>query len=138
MHEPSSLAILLRAKSWREQKNSFVAVNNPPAIQVVGAQLHGHAIAGQYADEVLAHPSRDMGQSLVIVLELDLEHGIGQRLCDHRHYLNRIFLRQTASTSAGACYQPACDSECATRLKFSLRQRSPPPCAQNERSCFHP
>jgi hypothetical protein len=38
----------------------------------------------------------------VIVLEFDLEHGIGQRLNDHRHYLNRIFLRQTASTSAGA------------------------------------
>jgi hypothetical protein len=43
-----------------------------------------------------------MGQRLVIILELDLEHGIGQRLSDHRHYLNRIFLRQTASTSAGA------------------------------------
>jgi hypothetical protein len=35
----------------------------------------------------------------VIVLEFDLEHGIGQRLCDHRHYLNRVFLRQTASNS---------------------------------------
>jgi hypothetical protein len=83
-------------------KNLLVAVNDPPAIQVVGTQLHGHAIAGQNADEVLAHPSRDMGQSLVIVLELDLEHGIRQRLRDHCHYLNRIFLRQTASTSAGA------------------------------------
>jgi len=35
--------------------------------------------------------------SLVIVFELDLEHGIGQRLCDHRHDLNHVFFRQTAS-----------------------------------------
>jgi len=49
-------------------------------------------------------------QRLVIVLEFDLEHGIGQRLGDHRHYLNRIFLRQTASTSAGALMpKPACN-----------------------------
>jgi hypothetical protein len=38
----------------------------------------------------------------VIVLELDLEHGVGQRLGDHCHDLNRVFLRQTASNSAGA------------------------------------
>jgi hypothetical protein len=38
-----------------------------------------------------------MGQNLVIILELDLEHGIGQRFHHHRHYLNRVFLRQTVS-----------------------------------------
>jgi hypothetical protein len=53
-----------------------------------------------------------MGQRLVIVLELDLEHGIGQRLSDHRHYLNHVFFRQTASTSAGALlpYRPVIPS----------------------------
>ena len=75
----------------------FVAVNNSSAIQVVGTQLHGHAVAGQNADKVLAHPPRYMGQHFVVILELDLEHGIGQRLYDRCHYLNRVFLRQTVS-----------------------------------------
>jgi hypothetical protein len=83
-------------------KNIFVPVNDSPAIQVVGTQLHGHAVTRQDANEVLPHPSGNMGQHLVIVLEFDLEHGVGQRFCDHCHYLNRVFLRQTASNSAGA------------------------------------
>src|ERR1035438_1909498 len=121
------------------KKNLLVAVDDPSAIQVVGTQLHGHAVTGKNAYVVLAHPSRDMGQHLVIVLELDLEHGVGQRLGDHRHYLNRIFLRQTVSRfGRPALALPACYPERATRSEFSLRLRSPPPCAQNERSCFRP
>jgi hypothetical protein len=38
-----------------------------------------------------------MGQHFMIILEFDLEHGIGQRLNDYRHYLDRVFLRQAAS-----------------------------------------
>jgi hypothetical protein len=30
----------------------------------------------------------------VVVLELDLEHGIGQGFHNHCHHLNRVFLRQ--------------------------------------------
>jgi hypothetical protein len=37
----------------------------------------------------------------VVVLELHLEHSVGQRLGDRCHDLNRVFLRQTVSTSAG-------------------------------------
>jgi hypothetical protein len=36
-----------------------------------------------------------MSQNLVLILQLDLEHGIGQGFHDHCHYLNRVFLRQT-------------------------------------------
>ena len=97
---------LLRAINEGAGKNSpknqlLVPVHNPSAIQVVRTQLHGHAVAGQYPDEVLAHPSRDMGQHLVIILEFDFEHGVGQRLNDRCHYLNRIFFRQSVSSSAG-------------------------------------
>src|ERR1035438_5355663 len=103
-------------------ENLLVAIHNPPAIQVVGTQLHSYAVAGKNANEVLAHPTRDMGQHLVIVLELDLEHGVGQRLGDHRHYLNRIFLRQTASHfRRPALALPACHPERATRSKLSLQ-----------------
>ncbi len=85
----------------RLQKTLFVSVDNSPAIQIIRAKLHRHAIARQDADEVLAHPARDMGQDLVVVLELHLEHSVGQRLGDRCHDLNRVFLRQTVSTSAG-------------------------------------
>ena len=79
--------------------NSFVPVHNSPAIQVVRTQLNGHTVTGQNADEVLAHSSRDVCQYFVIRLELHLEHGVGQRLNYRCHDLNRIFLRQTVSTS---------------------------------------
>src|ERR1035438_4657076 len=101
---------------------SLVAINDSSAVQVVGTQFHGHAVAGQNTNEVLPHPSRNMGQHLVIVLELDLEHGVGQRLGDHRHYLNRVFLRQTASNSAGA---PISASSLVDRACYSVKTLAP-------------
>jgi hypothetical protein len=38
-----------------------------------------------------------MSQNLMIILELDLEHGIRQGLGDHCHNLNHVIFRQTAS-----------------------------------------
>ena len=70
----------------------FVSIHNPPSIQVVWAQLNSHTISWQNPDEVLAHPSGDMSQHLMIVLEFYLEHGVWQRLQDGCHDLNRIFL----------------------------------------------
>jgi hypothetical protein len=81
----------------RLSKNLFVAVNDPPAIQVVWTQFDGHAVTWKNADEVLAHSARNMGQNLMVRLELHLKHGIGQRLNDRRHYLNRVFFRQSVS-----------------------------------------
>lgn len=90
-------------------KNLFVAVNDPPAIQVVGAQLHSHTVARQNANEILAHPSRDMGQHLVVIFELDLKHGVGQRFKYRRHYLNHVFFGQTVSRFCQhAPARPAC------------------------------
>lgn len=80
-------------------QNLFVAVHNSSAVQVVGTQLNGYAVTRQNADEVFAHSSRDVRQNFVVRLELYLEHGVGQRLDDRCHDLNRVFLRQTVSTS---------------------------------------
>jgi hypothetical protein len=63
-----------------------------------------------------------MGQRLVIILELDLEHGIRQRLCNDGHYLNRIFLRQTASRfRQRAC----CASGMLGRACYSVKTLAP-------------
>src|SRR5579875_4189438 len=76
----------------------LVAVHNAAAVEVIRAELDGHAIAGENADEVLAHASGDMRENLVLVLELHLEQRVRQGLQDRCHYLNRIFLRQTLSS----------------------------------------
>jgi hypothetical protein len=53
-----------------------------------------------------------MRQNLVLILKLYLEHGIGQRLKDSCHYLNRVFLRQSVSRfrlpQAGFASKPYC------------------------------
>ena len=77
----------------------FVAVHNSSAVEVVRTQLNGYAVTRQNADEIFAHSSRDVGQHFVVRFELHLEHGVGQRLDDRCHDLNRVFFRQTVSTS---------------------------------------
>jgi hypothetical protein len=79
--------------------NLLVPVHNSSAIQVVRTQLNGYAVTRQNADEVLTHSSRDMSQHFMVGLELYLEHRVGQRLNDGCHDLNRVFFRQTVSTS---------------------------------------
>src|SRR5690606_16961206 len=73
---------------WR---GSLVAVGDPTAGEVVGGQLHLDAIAGEDADVVHAHLSRDVGQHLVAVLELDPEHGVRERLDDRSLENDRVF-----------------------------------------------
>ena len=91
----------------------LIPVNNSPAIQIVRTQLDGHPVTRQNADEVLSHASGNMRQYLVLVLQFHLEHRIRQRFDDHRHYFNRIFLRQTVSRfcsrlSASLSPEPYC------------------------------
>src|SRR4051794_39568513 len=76
---------------------SLVAVNNAPPRQIVWAKLNRNPVAGKNTNEVLPHAPGDVSQNLVLVLELNLEHGIGQRFNYHRHYFNRVFLRQSIS-----------------------------------------
>ena len=78
--------------------------------EVVGGELDLHAVAGQDADEVLAHLAGDVRQHLVLVLQLDAEHRVRQRL-DHRCLdLDRLFfLRQTLSSPNVKDLQADCD-----------------------------
>src|SRR3712207_4205114 len=64
------------------QRRSLVPVDDATAGQVVGRELHDHAVLGQDADVVLAHLAADVGEHPVPVLQLDPEHRIGQRLDD--------------------------------------------------------
>jgi hypothetical protein len=41
-----------------------------------------------------------MGEHLVLIFQLDLEHGIGQRFEDHCHYLNRVFFTQSSPSNS--------------------------------------
>jgi len=59
-----------------------VAVDDAPAGQVVGRELHPNAVAWRDANEVAPHAAGCVGDELVPVLELDLEHRIRQRLRD--------------------------------------------------------
>jgi hypothetical protein len=70
---------------------SFVSVNNSAAIQVVGRKLHCDFVAGQNANEVLAHLSGDVSQHLMFIFQFHPEHGVGQRFQNDCHYFNRVF-----------------------------------------------
>src|SRR5256714_8341595 len=59
-----------------------VAIDDARAVEVVGRELAAHAITGEDADAKASHLARDVSENDVVVVELDAEHGIGQRL-DH-------------------------------------------------------
>jgi hypothetical protein len=58
-----------------------------------GMQLHLHAVAGQNADEVLAHLARNNAKDFAIrVVQAQLEHRVGQRQGDNGFQFNRLTL----------------------------------------------
>src|SRR3954464_7795697 len=52
----------------------LVPVDDASTSQVVGGQLHHHAVLGEDPDVVLAHLAADVGENLVSVGQLDPEH----------------------------------------------------------------
>src|ERR1700682_5937985 len=72
---------------------SLEAIDNAPAREIVGRELHLHAIARQDADEVLAHLARDVRQYAMLILQLHAKHGVGQRLDNRGHHLDGILFR---------------------------------------------
>src|SRR4029077_9556044 len=70
-----------------------VAVDDASPREVVRRQLHADAIARRDADEVAAHAPRRVGDELVPVFELHLEHRVRQRLRDDGvHHDRRLLL----------------------------------------------
>src|SRR5581483_11529615 len=61
---------------------SAMPVDDPRAVQVVGRELAAHAVARQDADPEATHLAGHVTEHDVIVVELDPEHRVGQRL-DH-------------------------------------------------------
>src|SRR5690348_11753871 len=57
----------------------LVAVDDPAAGQVVGAELHHHAILREDSDVVLTHLPGDVCEHDVLVRQLNAEHRVGQR-----------------------------------------------------------
>jgi hypothetical protein len=50
--------------------------------EIVGRKLNHDTVARKHTNVVLAHPATQMAQHLVAVLELNLEHGVRERLED--------------------------------------------------------
>src|ERR671920_2578047 len=79
---PRSCAGRWSAGGQPRAEQLLVAVDDATAGQVVGRELHDHAVLRQDADVVLTHLAADVGEHPVPVLELHPEHRIGQRLDD--------------------------------------------------------
>src|SRR5205809_2068112 len=78
-------------------RSLLVPVDDPPAIQVVGRELHRHFVSGQNLDEVHAHLARDMRQHFVAVLQLHAKHRVRERLDDGSLDLDSFFFRHSPS-----------------------------------------
>src|SRR5436305_3837971 len=78
-----------------------VAVDDPRAAQIVRRDLDPDAVARKDADAEAAHLARHVTQHLVVVVELDAEHRVGQGLDDLALELDLFFLRHTAGSLSG-------------------------------------
>jgi hypothetical protein len=78
----------------------LVAVDDSAPVQVVRRELHLDAIAREYADVVAAHLSGDVRENLVVVIEPDAEHGVGQGLGNLALELDLLFFVRQRSSSA--------------------------------------
>src|SRR3954447_2180798 len=69
----------------------LVPVGDATPAEVVGRELDLHPVAGEDPDVVHPHLPRDVRQYLVTVLQLDAEHGVGQRLDDRAFHHDGVF-----------------------------------------------
>src|SRR6478735_8996280 len=77
-----------------------VAVDDAPAGEVVGRQLHDDTVLGDDADVVLPHLAGDRREDFVTVAQLNAEHRVGQGLGDHTLDLDdTVFLRHTLANT---------------------------------------
>src|SRR5580692_11880140 len=60
----------------------LVPVDNPPAAEVVGAELHDDSVVGQDPDVVHPHLAADVSQDFVPVVQLHPEERVRERLHD--------------------------------------------------------
>jgi hypothetical protein len=63
-------------RSFSADWGLLVAVDDTAAGQVVGRELHNHAVLGEDSDVVLTHLARNVGKNLVTIGQLNAEHRI--------------------------------------------------------------
>src|ERR1039458_9575765 len=100
-----SLASLGMTKPKRKRiknlnQNLFIAVHNPPAIQIVRRKIDRDFVSRQYPYKVLPHLAGNVRQHLVFVFQFHLDHGIGQRFDNRCHHFNRVFFTHYPPKSA--------------------------------------
>jgi glycosyltransferase involved in cell wall biosynthesis len=83
----------------------LVAVGDAAAVEVVRRELDLDAVAGQDADVVAAHLARDVAEDLVVVVELDAEHRVGEGLGDLALHLDLLFFAHAAPKGSGGSGQ---------------------------------
>src|ERR1019366_2724158 len=106
---PAAIASI-RARSFSAQRSPglAVAVDDPRAIEVIRRELAAHAIARKDPDAKAAHLARDVPQDDVVVVELDAEHRVRQRLDHLALELDLVFLSHClilASGPWGRCWR---------------------------------
>ena len=72
----------------------LVAVGDATPREVVGRNLHDHAVTRENPDVVHANLARDGAENGLAVLKLHVKHGVGQRLYDLALKLDCILLAQ--------------------------------------------
>src|SRR4051812_6239242 len=108
----------------------LVPVDDATAGQVVGRELHDHAVLGQDADVVLTHLAADVGEHPVPVLQLDPEHRVGQGLDDATLDLDGpVLLRHARHGLLTRCLAPTPEPggtsrDCRTGGAQALSQRA--------------
>src|SRR5512133_1377713 len=92
-----SHSFLMEGRTFMVSSRLLESVDDAAAGEIVGGYLYEHPVTGKDSDEVLAHLPADVRQHLVLVLQFDPEHRVGQGL-DHCGFeLNGFFFAQARS-----------------------------------------
>src|SRR3712207_7081797 len=75
--------------------------NDTATTEIYTLSLHDALpiFADQHSDAVLAHLARSVAEDLMVVLEFDAEHGVGQQLHHLPPHLQKFFLGHQSSRS---------------------------------------
>jgi hypothetical protein len=101
-------AVFNQALPRRRLRGSLaIAVDNPAAIQIVWRQLDANPVTGDDPDPISPHTTCGIGDELVVVLQLHLEHRVRERLRHHSVQHDDLFLldlsfRVALSSPAGS------------------------------------
>jgi glycosyltransferase involved in cell wall biosynthesis len=83
----------VRTASRRAVKSaSAVPVDDPSPGQVVWRKLHGDSVSREDSDVMLSHPSGDVAEDAVTVVQIDPKHGVGKGLGHRSFHLEGCFL----------------------------------------------